>query len=1054
MFVHERFELQSHTVYLLQAMKPSFGYNGFGEFIFRRTYSRIRADGGQESWNDCVIRVINGVFSIRKDWYIKNHIEWDESFWQSYAHYMAIAMFEMKWLPPGRGLWAMGSDFVYERGSMALQNCGFKVIGDDIGNDVHWVMDALMCGVGVGFEPARNDSMVLHNPQGIVTYEIPDSREGWIEGVRRVINSRILPGQPMPDLKFHLIRPSGLPIKGFGGISSGPEPLMQLIKNIWNFFEMYEKYDWYDSVMLKADIVNAVGCCVIAGNVRRSAELMSGPIDDVIDMKNYDKYPHREFHGHMSNNSVILTTNSDFERIGEIAERIKKNGEPGFINRRNMPYGRIGKPLGDLRLDRAIGFNPCLRKTSKLLTKNGIRNLEDCKEGDYIWSEMGWTKIVKKWSTGINPISAYHTTAGVFYGTGNHRVLWEGIKVEVNCAPGIDILAGEYKTEIEIDSLDVMDGLVLGDGSNDHGRIILYIGENDQDYLKSEVANYIKNQTDRYDKYNIESRIDELPLTYNREIPDRYLKGNRNIVCGFLRGLFSANGCVTGNRIQLKTSSFRLLEQVQMMLSSIGIKSYYTTNKPTLVRHKNGEFLSKQSYDLSIAEDRVKFQTIIGFIQNYKNEKLDQLVERINPTKPRKRTYDIHTIIQLGEEETFDITVDNSTHTYWTQGCNVSNCGEQPLEDGELCTLVETCPTRCDSIEDWHRNCEYATMYASTVTLLPTHRHETNAVMIRNRRIGVGIIDVVGFNKLEGTTKLIKALREGYDRVRDTNNWANDEAGIPRSIRVTTIKPGGTTPKLPGLRSGWSWPTFGLTKRRVRVAQNQPIHKILADAGVPFEKDIMSMNTDCFEWPIDQSDGGAIKPATEISLWQQAMMLVLLQREWSDNAVSNTLYFRPMWSLTKVIDLGPSFYDIDPTVFYEVSLIVGELSGLTWRQFLETQEVEERLTKIKLVQNKWSEHFELQVYQYDKDHEEDDVESVLAAIAPLTKSVSMLPHMPKGVYLQSPEEELSLEEYNQRLSQIKPIDWSQLSGSDGMDEKYCSGDSCEIQPNKVSNART
>ena len=123
MFVECRFYMSDRTEDFLRSLIPPFGYNGFGEFIFYRTYSRIKADGGQEDWADCVIRVTNGTFSIRKDWYTKNRIHWDEEFWQDYARQFAIAMFRMEWLPPGRGLWAMGSNFVFERGAMALYNC-------------------------------------------------------------------------------------------------------------------------------------------------------------------------------------------------------------------------------------------------------------------------------------------------------------------------------------------------------------------------------------------------------------------------------------------------------------------------------------------------------------------------------------------------------------------------------------------------------------------------------------------------------------------------------------------------------------------------------------------------------------------------------------------------------------------------------------------------------------------------------------------------------------------------------------------------------------------
>src|SRR4051812_49335708 len=123
MFVQHFFRLANETIDEIRAMTPEFGFNGFGEFVFYRTYSRIKKDGGQESWHDVVIRVIERLFSIRKDWYVKNHILWEEDIWQHYAYHMAVSLFKMEWTPPGRGLWMMGSDFIYERGSMALFNC-------------------------------------------------------------------------------------------------------------------------------------------------------------------------------------------------------------------------------------------------------------------------------------------------------------------------------------------------------------------------------------------------------------------------------------------------------------------------------------------------------------------------------------------------------------------------------------------------------------------------------------------------------------------------------------------------------------------------------------------------------------------------------------------------------------------------------------------------------------------------------------------------------------------------------------------------------------------
>ncbi len=41
-----------------------------------------------------------------------------------------------------------------------------------------------------------------------------------------------------------------------------------------------------------------------------------------------------------------------------------------------------------------------------------------------------------------------------------------------------------------------------------------------------------------------------------------------------------------------------------------------------------------------------------------------------------------------------------------------------------------------------------------------------------------------------------------------------------------------------------------------------------------------------------------------------------------------------------------------------------------------------------------------------------------------------------------PEEGLTAEEYHERLSKIKPINWSKLKDDFSEPEKYCEGDKC------------
>jgi hypothetical protein len=95
---------------------PPFGFNGLGELVYRRTYSRMKADGrSREQWFETVERVVNGAFSMQKEWLMRNQLEWDNESMQQTAQEMYRRIFTMKFLPPGRGLWAMGSALTEER---------------------------------------------------------------------------------------------------------------------------------------------------------------------------------------------------------------------------------------------------------------------------------------------------------------------------------------------------------------------------------------------------------------------------------------------------------------------------------------------------------------------------------------------------------------------------------------------------------------------------------------------------------------------------------------------------------------------------------------------------------------------------------------------------------------------------------------------------------------------------------------------------------------------------------------------------------------------------
>jgi hypothetical protein len=244
----------------------------------------------------------------------------------------------------------------------------------------------------------------------------------------------------------------------------------------------------------------------------------------------------------------------------------------------------------------------------------------------------------------------------------------------------------------------------------------------------------------------------------------------------------------------------------------------------------------------------------------------------------------------------------------------------------------------------------------------------------------------------------------------------------------------GTTPKLAGRTAGIGYPTFDYTLRRTRVARNHPMCPILDKACIPYEPDVTDPNgTLIYEYPTLQ---GPTPPADTISLWEQAVNLATVQREWADNSVSNTLYFRPKWKLIMHIRKEGQFVK---------ELIEYFKDEYPWTNIAAGQaDFENNSIKVTFRENYWTKTTEMRVYKFDPNHEEDILEKVLSAFAPLIKACSLLPHTPKGVYEQMPEEGISEEEYKARLAAIQKIDWSGFCGSDGIDTKFCEGEVCEM----------
>jgi len=267
----------------------------------------------------------------------------------------------------GRFMWQLGTKTIDRLGLMSLQNCAFTVVNEPV-RPFTWAMDALMLGSGVGYNIQREyvyelpklkrKVRIIRKDTNDADFIVPDSREGWVKLLRKTLESHFITGEGFTYSTI-CVRGKGTPIKGFGGVASGPEELCWGIREISKLLNSRagKKARPIDCL----DIMNIIGYIVVAGNVRRSAQIAIGDYDDIqyLEAKRWDLgIPNWRA---MSNNSVVC---NDITLLPEqFWEGYNGNGEPyGLINLKlSREIGRTGDtnyPDPDV-----AGYNPCAEQS-------------------------------------------------------------------------------------------------------------------------------------------------------------------------------------------------------------------------------------------------------------------------------------------------------------------------------------------------------------------------------------------------------------------------------------------------------------------------------------------------------------------------------------------------------------------------------------------------------------------------------------------------------------------------------------------------------------------
>lgn len=339
-------------------------WSSVGYITYKRTYARRLnendANSATEEWSDTVDRIVRGANE-------QLHCGFDESDASRLRSYLT----RLKGSVAGRFLWQLGTATVDRLGLASLQNCAFTTVDHPV-RPFTWAFDMLMLGSGVGYNIQREYvyklppvSEAFRPPVRIDTassdFIVPDTREGWVELLERTLTSAFTEdGRSGFSYSTHCVRGKGAPIKGFGGVASGPEDL------VWGIGEISRIVERRRGKQLRPidclDIMNIIGFVVVSGNVRRSAQIAIGDCDDLqfLRAKRWDLGGVPNWRA-MSNNSVVC---NDFSLLPEeFWEGYKGNGEPyGLINLKlSRTCGRAGD--GRYKDKRVRGFNPCAEQS-------------------------------------------------------------------------------------------------------------------------------------------------------------------------------------------------------------------------------------------------------------------------------------------------------------------------------------------------------------------------------------------------------------------------------------------------------------------------------------------------------------------------------------------------------------------------------------------------------------------------------------------------------------------------------------------------------------------
>ncbi|MHB8454038.1 MAG: LAGLIDADG family homing endonuclease [Acidiferrobacterales bacterium] len=291
-------------------------------------------------------------------------------------------------------------------------------------------------------------------------------------------------------------------------------------------------------------------------------------------------------------------------------------------------------------------------------------------------------------------------------------------------------------------------------------------------------------------------------------------RGSSEFYRGFLRGLFDADGSVTGNHprdadVRLVLSDLPILHAIQRMLLRLGIASVvHGDARSSSLSEWNGgrnghpDPAAGFRHVLSIGgENLLGFSRLVGFTDADKASRLEKLIADYRHDLVRERfTACVTAVVADGEEDVYDVKIPG-INTFDANGLHAHNCGEQPLPPYGSCLLGSVNLTKFvdnpfteEARFDWDRYRRvvaiFTRMLDNVVEINGLPLGKQREEITRKRRHGMGFLG------LGSAMAMLKMKYGDPSSLAFTERVAQEMAEVGWEIGVTLAEEKGPAPIL------------------------------------------------------------------------------------------------------------------------------------------------------------------------------------------------------------------------------------------------------------------